>query len=257
MSRIIELYRQFRQQGVRPSSNDPLQRPSLYIPGLTAKPWHETEQLEWVRRLEQAAPEIRAELLRLDETRAEFVPYVDGIGPTPGGAAWGTRYIHDQGTWDTFYLEALGQPFARNQRLCPKTTEALHRVPRRTTSAMFSRLGPRTHIPAHCGPSNTVLRAHLGLAVPEGCEMRVGKETRSWQEERCLLFDDSFEHEVWNRSEESRVVLMFYVYHPDLTVTEIDHLEEIRKELRVDEQTGFQQLVDAMLAGKPILPKSP
>jgi predicted nucleic acid-binding protein len=50
---------------------------------------------------------------------------------------------------------------------------------------------------------------------------------------------------------------MFYVYHPDLTVTEIDHLEEIRKELRVDEQTGFQQLVDAMLAGKPILPKSP
>jgi len=49
----------------------------------------------------------------------------------------------------------------------------------------------------HCGPSNTRIRAHLGLVVPEGCcRMRVANETIEWKEGKIIVFDDSFEHEV-------------------------------------------------------------
>jgi aspartate beta-hydroxylase len=46
------------------------------------------------------------------------------------------------------------------------------------------------------------LTVHLGLRVPRGCSLRVAEETRAWEEGKCLVFDDSFEHEVgwFNRS---------------------------------------------------------
>src|SRR5215470_11228679 len=70
------------------------------------------------------------------------------------------------------------------------------------TMAGFSRLAPGAHITPHRGYegySGFVLRCHLGLVVPEGCALKVGDETRGWQEGRCLVFDDSYEHEAWNR----------------------------------------------------------
>lgn len=38
---------------------------------------------------------------------------------------------------------------------------------------------------------------------------------------KCLVFDDSYEHEVWNRTEGERVLLLFDLWHPDL-------VEEVR-----------------------------
>lgn len=77
-------------------------------------------------------------------------------------------------------------------------------------------LAPRTHIRRHCGPTNARLRLHLGLVVPDGCSIRVGDEVRTWVEGRCLLFDDSFEHEVRNDTDRARVVLLLRFFHPDL-----------------------------------------
>jgi aspartyl/asparaginyl beta-hydroxylase (cupin superfamily) len=84
--------------------------------------------------------------------------------------------------------------------------------------AGFSRLAPGTHIKPHVGYggwAQYVLRCHLGLEVPQGCEMRVGPETRSWQEGKVTVFCDATEHEVWNRGDKERVVLLFDFRNPE------------------------------------------
>lgn len=84
---------------------------------------------------------------------------------------------------------------------------------------IFSRLSPRTHIKPHCGPHNLRWTAHLGLVIPKSasdCRIRVGNEWRSWSAGKVLLFDDSFEHEVRNDTDEDRVVLLIRLWHPEL-----------------------------------------
>ena len=49
------------------------------------------------------------------------------------------------------------------------------------------------------------------------CVMRVGLgPPRRWEEGQLLVFDDSFEHEVWNRGEHPRAVLIVHLHHPQL-----------------------------------------
>ena len=112
----------------------------------------------------------------------------------------------------------------------------------------LSLLAPGTHIAPHCGPTNHRLRLHLALSVPsmpsaprdtsagEGNDagdtargaigIRVGNETRSWRTGSVLLFDDSFEHEVWNRAGAPRLVLIVDVWHPDLSLTQRDEVRQ-------------------------------
>ena len=42
-----------------------------------------------------------------------------------------------------------------------------------------------------------------------------------------LIFDDSFEHEAWNRGTQTRIVLLFEIWRPELTATERDALTDI------------------------------
>jgi aspartate beta-hydroxylase len=81
-------------------------------------------------------------------------------------------------------------------------------------------LRPGARIPPHTGYVNTRLICHLPLIVPDGCAIRVGNETRAWQEGRALVFDDTVEHEAWNRSDRLRVVLLFDIWRPELTLEE-------------------------------------
>ena len=46
--------------------------------------------------------------------------------------------------------------------------------------------------------------------------MRVGSESRAWEQGKVLLFDDSYEHEVRNRCSTKRVVLQVVVGHPSV-----------------------------------------
>jgi hypothetical protein len=86
--------------------------------------------------------------------------------------------------------------------------------------AYFSVMRPHTTVLPHCGPQNTRIRCHLPLQVPPDCGMRVGGEDVAWQEGRCTIFDDSLVHEVWNKSDRERVVLLFDFWHPELTPAE-------------------------------------
>ena len=124
--------------------------------------------------------------------------------------------ITDDDRWKTFFLYGFGFRSDTNCALCPETARLVESVPGMKT-AMFSILAPHKHIPDHCGPYKGVVRYHLALKVPEPreqCRIRVGDEIVTWEEGRSLLFDDTYEHEVWNDTDDERVVLFLDVVRP-------------------------------------------
>eukprot|EP00658_Telonema_sp_P-2_P023558 TRINITY_DN19449_c0_g1_i6.p1 TRINITY_DN19449_c0_g1~~TRINITY_DN19449_c0_g1_i6.p1 ORF type:complete len:196 (-),score=38.89 TRINITY_DN19449_c0_g1_i6:25-612(-) len=135
--------------------------------------------------------------------------------------------VHDghllgSGDWSEVVL-AGSRVHPEVQKLCPATIQIVSQIEEALDCAMtgvgeviFSRLAPGSHIKPHCASSNLRLTCHLGLEVPDGCEIRVGDEIRQWQDKKCLWFDDSFEHEVWQRSSSHRIVLLIRFWHPDI-----------------------------------------
>ena len=111
--------------------------------------------------------------------------------------------------WKTFLLAGYGLTSANNIAACPETWRICQKIPGLIT-VMFSILEPGKHLPPHRGPYNGVLRLHLGLIIPEPHEqlgIRVGDEVYRWQEGKVVIFDDAYEHEAWNRTDKTRVVL--------------------------------------------------
>jgi aspartate beta-hydroxylase len=191
---------------------DPLQRPAFYFPGLTAKPWHNPNDFDSAAMLEASYEVIKLELLNLLNKRMGFQPYLE-------------KDLVTNGEWNAFYIRTPGVFFEKNQVSCPETAKVIDSLPRIGEMAMFSALNPGAHLKAHCGRWNLRLTIHLGLIVPENCEFRVASEIRSWQEGKCLIFDDSFEHEVWNKSDRTRFNLLVDIWHPELSPVEIEVLE--------------------------------
>jgi len=146
---------------------------------------------------------IRGELDSLLQLRSKL-PSFHEISPDQG-------YISRGDNWKVFILFGFGEPSQRNCERCPETTRLLRQIPN-LRSAWFSILSPRYHIPRHRGVTKTILRAHLGLIVPKeraSCVMQVDEERVNWEEGKLLVFDDFFRHEVWNDTDEQRVVLIF------------------------------------------------
>lgn len=124
--------------------------------------------------------------------------------------------ITDDDKWKTYFLYGYGFEAKLGVETCPRTAELMRGIPGMTT-AMFSILSPRKHILDHRGPYKGVLRYHLGLIVPQdapACRIRVGEDVRHWEEGKSLMFDDTFNHEVWNDTDETRVVLFVDVLRP-------------------------------------------
>jgi beta-hydroxylase len=124
--------------------------------------------------------------------------------------------ITDDDRWKTFFLYGFGFRSETNCELCPETTRLVESVPGMKT-AMFSILAPGKHIPDHNGPYKGIVRYHLALKVPElreHCRIRVGDEIVSWVEGESLIFDDTYEHEVWNDTGDERAVLFLDVVRP-------------------------------------------
>jgi beta-hydroxylase len=162
---------------------------------------YENDLFSWVADLEREWRTIRGELdhvlLRKDE-----LPNVQDL--TLDAAS-----INRDDRWKIFLFVAYGVRSARNCELCPETWRIVQRIPGLRT-AMFSILEPGKRIPPHRGPYNGVLRLHLGLLVPEPRDrvaIRIGPEVRHWEEGQALIFDDAYEHEVWNETGRERVVL--------------------------------------------------
>ncbi|PKM13453.1 MAG: aspartyl beta-hydroxylase [Gammaproteobacteria bacterium HGW-Gammaproteobacteria-3] len=118
--------------------------------------------------------------------------------------------------WKTFVFYGFGYRVDDNCLRCPETARLLDAVPH-IENAWFSILAPGYHIPPHKGPTNGIIRIHLGLMVPkarERCHIRVDDRILHWDEGKCIVFNDYFEHEVKNDTDETRVVLFFDVDRP-------------------------------------------
>ena len=212
-----------------PQPMHPLQQPSfLFVPGLPDKPWWEREAFAFLAALEGATDAIRAELLGVLADEAELEPYIDMPDSAPAAATW--RALNRSPRWSAYHLYRDGARVEAHCQRCPRTLAALEalplmRIPGHSPEALFSVLRPGTHIPPHTGVINGRLTAHLPLIVPPDCgALAVAGEARAWQEGRCLVFDDSYVHEAWNHSAQTRVVLIFDLWNPTLTIPEREAL---------------------------------
>ncbi|XP_077022967.1 aspartyl/asparaginyl beta-hydroxylase isoform X4 [Tamandua tetradactyla] len=186
---------------------------SLYnVNGLKAQPWwttKETGYTDLVKSLERNWKLIRDEgLAVMDKTKGLFLPEDENL--------------REKGDWSQFTLWQQGR---KNENACkgaPKTCALLETFPETTGcrrgQIKYSVMHPGTHVWPHTGPTNCRLRMHLGLVIPkEGCRIRCANETRTWEEGKVLIFDDSFEHEVWQDASSFRLIFIVDVWHPELT----------------------------------------
>jgi aspartyl/asparaginyl beta-hydroxylase (cupin superfamily) len=168
----------------------------------------ELDRFPWVAEVERNWTTIRDELLAVLEDR-EALPNFQDISKDQ-------IEITDDDRWKTFFLYGYGFQAKLGVEMCPRTAALMRQIPGMTT-AMFSILSPRKHILDHRGPYKGVLRYHLGLIVPrdkEACRIRVGDDVRHWEEGQSLIFDDTYNHEVWNDTDDTRVVLFVDVLRP-------------------------------------------
>jgi beta-hydroxylase len=155
----------------------------------------------WVAEIEREWPAIRAELDRVLVRQGDLPSFQD--------ISADVATISNDTRWKTFLLCGYGLTSDHNIAACPQTWRIVQKIPGLKT-AMFSIFEPGKHLPAHRGPYNGVLRLHLGLIVPEPREkiaIRVDKEIYHWREGEAVVFDDAYEHEAWNYSDATRVVL--------------------------------------------------
>jgi len=206
----------------RGGSPDSRQQPSyLYFPGLPPAPWLDRSLFPWIAGLELETALIREELRQV-LPRTEHSERVFADDAQECGGLTGTRGAP---SWSGFYFWRHGERREDNHRQCPGTSRALEALPLvelrdQAPEVMFSVLTPGTHILPHRGVTNARVVCHLPLIVPEGCALVVGGERHVWREGEVVVFDDTFEHEAWNRGTDTRVVLIFDVWNPHLTAAE-------------------------------------
>ena len=190
----------------------------------------ERGEFPWLPEFEAATHSIQHELARiLVEDEAGFSPYIHYEDHLPLDQ-W--RELNKSPRWSAFHFYKLGRADEARCARAPKTMQAVRRLPQadvdlRSPTAMFSVLKPRTRIPPHTGVANFRLVVHLPLVLPEGCGFRVGNETREWRMGEAWVFDDSIEHEAWNKSDQTRVILIFDVWNPLLSPAERELIETL------------------------------
>uniref|UniRef100_A0A4W6FRM7 Aspartate beta-hydroxylase n=1 Tax=Lates calcarifer TaxID=8187 RepID=A0A4W6FRM7_LATCA len=186
---------------------------SLYnVNGLKAQPWwtpKETGYTDLVKTLERNWKTIRDEALAMmDQNTGVFIPEEENL--------------REKGEWGQYTLWQQGRKVGNACEGVPKTCSLLEKYPEATGckrgQIKFSVMQPGTHVWPHTGPTNCRLRMHLGLVIPkQGCKIRCTNQTREWEEGKVLIFDDSFEHEVWQDADSYRLIFIVDVWHPELT----------------------------------------
>ncbi len=128
---------------------------------------------------------------------------------------------NDGRDWRVFIMKAYGVTIEDNLRRCPTVAALLHDAPE-VVSAIFSFLAPGKHIPEHRGPFRAILRYHLMLSMPNdadgkpACVMNIDGEPYRLGDGESLLWDDTYRHEVWNRSDRVRIALLLDVWRKDM-----------------------------------------
>jgi aspartyl/asparaginyl beta-hydroxylase (cupin superfamily) len=202
---------------------------AMLFPYLRNYEFYDRELFPWLEALESATDLIREELLGvLSGDQQGIEPYIAFNESLPL-RQW--RDLNHSRRWSAYFLWNQGRREEAHLARCPRTAAALAALPQvdipgRGPTAFFSILDAHTTIPPHSGVTNARLTVHLPLIVPPGCRFRVGGEIREWRAGSAWVFDDTIEHEAWNDSDAPRAILIFDVWHPELTALERDLLRE-------------------------------
>lgn len=201
---------------------DRRQQPTRFpFPDLPLSPYLDKRTIPQIAALEALTPVIRSELdAILGAATGREAVFAD-----PALAAANLRSERGPASWDGHYFYRYGQRNAINAAACPQTAAAIDTLPLCRVQGygpevLFSTLGPGTHLLPHHGVTNARVVGHLPLIVPPDCALRVAGEEHRWVEGEAVLFDDTYSHEAWNRSDRVRVVLIFDLWHPDLSEAE-------------------------------------
>jgi aspartate beta-hydroxylase len=208
---------------MRPQPADPRQQPTfLFFPGLPASPFLDRKLEPQLDALAEQSPAI------LDELRAvmESSRGREAVFHTGELARANLAGTHGEAPeWNGYYFHREGEPREGNRQACPRTAAALDALPLSRVrghgpETLFSVLSPGTHLLPHRGVTNTRIVGHLPLIVPPDCALRVADIEHRWQVGEPVIFDDTYLHEAWNRSGETRVVLIFDLWNPHLDLAE-------------------------------------
>ncbi|MGV8932446.1 MAG: aspartyl/asparaginyl beta-hydroxylase domain-containing protein [Luteimonas sp.] len=216
----------------------PMQYPAYpCFPGLAHLPFPPAQAAPGALMLESSINMIRSEYLALQDHHL--------LRYTPPSM---------EKFWAVYLFSHMGIDTESLTMRCPGTSALIRSLPRVCLGypwgdALFSIHASDSHLAAHCSVDNLRVRCHLGINIPQGCSIRVGNQTREWQEGRNLLFEDSFEHEVWNRGSTRRAILIVDFWHPDLTDLEIEAITAGFRKKEVRNHFLLERL--AMLEHRP------
>lgn len=200
-------------------SPDPVQRPRFWYAGLPDNPWPDPNHYPQLQTLEANYAAIRQDLERV-------LAEPDRQQRFRGGEAQEMAdYI--RGALSIFYFRDHFAPdeeqarMQENRAFASDTAAVLDSLPRLGETAFFSIIGPDTHLRPHYGAENLRAFVHLGMIIPEGCAIKVAGREQRWEEGKAFVFDDSYEHEAWNRGTAVRTILLVEFWHHDLNDAEI------------------------------------
>ncbi|MGE0562683.1 MAG: aspartyl/asparaginyl beta-hydroxylase domain-containing protein [Flavobacteriales bacterium] len=177
--------------------------------------FYNTEGYGFLSEFKENYAQIKNELLAIIDKPIEVNNYSTWIGERPD---YLSNPIDKSVAWKTLTFRIFGIDYLPNKEYCPTIAKLIDKYPFIVT-AEFSMLEPQTSIHPHTGFTNKLLRAHLGLIIPDGdAAIKIVNDTKKWQNGEILLFDDSKVHEAWNRTDERRVVFMFD-FEPNLNTT--------------------------------------
>ena len=207
--------------------DDVLQFANSYVPGLTAKCWWDTNDFSWCKYLEDHYDEIKKEFSSATSDMEALTKQGNNVwagaltdDASAYGVGWSTLVLLDRGTWDP-----------TNVALFPKTANFVRESGIPAMEVFFASMKPNTDIKMHSDFTNFVLTSHLALDIPESgsnkCRLTVGDETRQWINGQITLFDTSIMHDARNEADRTRYILMFRLWHPELTAIERDALQFI------------------------------
>ena len=214
----------------------PVARPApslLYLPGLRSLPfWTNSEGRvaygdptvsQVIQHLEQNVDTIRQEYLDKSATLKSDYEATDH------------QSLHE-GDWEWYSYLNKGSVQGQFALQFPHTAKVLNELRQQHVLfegtpfgfCFFSKLHGQSSIQAHTAPMNLRLRIHLPLIVPKGdCGIRVGPITRPWVTDKAMVLDDSYDHQVWNKTEQERVLLLVDIWHPDISLTEKQEIVEL------------------------------
>ena len=235
------------------------------------QPVHDTTEYSWSHKLESewkvVLKELNDYLTYLATDEKDDVS--DQSGKPKNKETWKTSTTalcqDTRGFTKLTIQDDQGNPTAVGKKHFPKTLSLLHSTVGRDHLAPrpvnINCQAPLTGLAPHSDNMNFILTCHLGLIIPPGaiktdtcsdhdpveqpppqqqqqqqqptCLFQIGSRRYVWTPGRVVVADTSFVHWTQNNSPtESRYVLAFNIWHPDLTEIERQGIRKIHAALQ-------------------------